>query len=240
MNSLGVALSVLAIVLPLHQVGATPRTFYFIEWVMCSKEFRNAAEDYRCQSCPCRHCPAQPETPEDGHPERVPALPAPVNMSDMGIVLPLRQVGADSCDIMYFKCHKSSNGKQLCDFFSWVFKCEFCTLNACCTLPPKTTLLPETPEDGHPERVPAPPARVNMSDIGLGPTVANCAKPGDCGLAYEACCAGFAAKGSPCGCALRDGQGAAGSSCGDCGAAYSVCCAGFKAKGFPCTCDVGS
>jgi len=67
-----------------------------------------------------------------------------------------------------------------------------------------------------------------------------CAKPGDCGLAYQACCAGFAAKGFPCGCHLKDGTGSSGADCGTCGTAYSVCCAGFKAKGFPCTCDISS
>jgi len=67
-----------------------------------------------------------------------------------------------------------------------------------------------------------------------------CAKKGKCGLAYQACCAGFVAKGFPCGCHLKDGTGAAGADCGTCGTAYSVCCAGFKAKGFPCTCDISS
>jgi hypothetical protein len=67
-----------------------------------------------------------------------------------------------------------------------------------------------------------------------------CAKPGDCGHAYQACCAGFAAKGIPCGCHLKDGTGATGADCGTCGSAYAVCCAGFKAKGFPCTCDISS
>jgi hypothetical protein len=66
-----------------------------------------------------------------------------------------------------------------------------------------------------------------------------CAKPGDCGRAYQACCAGFAAKGIPCGCHLKDGDGKTADDCGTCGTAYSVCCAGFAAKGFPCTCDIG-
>merc|ERR1719261_2168253 len=65
-----------------------------------------------------------------------------------------------------------------------------------------------------------------------------CAKPGDCGLAYQACCAGMQAKGFPCGCHLKDGTGKSGADCGTCGSAYSVCCAGFAAKGFPCTCDI--
>merc|ERR1712232_1136919 len=66
----------------------------------------------------------------------------------------------------------------------------------------------------------------------------SCAKLGDCGRAYQACCDGFAKKGFPCGCQLQDGTGIAGSPCGDCGIAYVACCVGFKAKGFPCTCDV--
>jgi len=67
---------------------------------------------------------------------------------------------------------------------------------------------------------------------------ATCSAIGDCGKAYEACCAGFAAKGFPCGCHLQDGSGAAGAGCGDCGTAFSACCLGFKAKGYPCKCDV--
>ena len=67
---------------------------------------------------------------------------------------------------------------------------------------------------------------------------ATCSASGDCGKAYEACCAGFAAKGFPCGCHLQDGSGAAGAGCGDCGTAFSACCLGFKAKGYPCKCDV--
>jgi len=67
-----------------------------------------------------------------------------------------------------------------------------------------------------------------------------CAKPGDCGLAYQACCAGLQAKGFPCGCHLKDGDGKSGGDCGTCGTAYSICCAGFKQKGFPCTCDISS
>jgi len=67
-----------------------------------------------------------------------------------------------------------------------------------------------------------------------------CAKKGHCGLAYQGCCAGFAAKGFPCGCHLKDGAGATGADCGTCGTAYSVCCAGYKLKGFPCTCDISS
>merc|ERR1712083_962663 len=74
-----------------------------------------------------------------------------------------------------------------------------------------------------------------------GPAIASpltCAKPGDCGLAYQACCAGMVAKGFPCGCHLQNGNGTADGDCGTCGTAYSVCCAGFRAKGFPCTCDI--
>jgi hypothetical protein len=66
-----------------------------------------------------------------------------------------------------------------------------------------------------------------------------CSDKGKCGEAYQACCAGFGAKGFPCGCHLTGGgTGQQGAGCGDCGAAYTLCCAGFKAKGFPCTCDV--
>merc|ERR1712084_26056 len=82
-----------------------------------------------------------------------------------------------------------------------------------------------------------------QSDGGLNATVSadECAEPkGDCGVAYQVCCAGFAAKGFPCGCHLKDGTGAAGDNCGDCGVAYKVCCEGFKLKGYPCECDVGS
>merc|ERR1712226_718676 len=69
-------------------------------------------------------------------------------------------------------------------------------------------------------------------------TDSTCANKGHCGLAYEACCAGFIAKGFPCGCHLKDGNGGADSDCGTCGTAYSVCCAAYKAKGAPCTCDI--
>ena len=78
-------------------------------------------------------------------------------------------------------------------------------------------------------RVP-PPAWVRMPNT--------CSKPGKCGRAYQACCAGFAAKGFPCTCHLVDGTGKSGGNCGTCGTGYSACCAGFKAKGFPCTCDI--
>lgn len=87
------------------------------------------------------------------------------------------------------------------------------------------------------------------TDCSYPPTLANstvasetfdstCAKPGDCGLAYQTCCAGFQAKGFPCGCHLKDGTGQSGADCGTCGTAYSACCLGFKAKGHPCTCDI--
>jgi glutaredoxin len=68
----------------------------------------------------------------------------------------------------------------------------------------------------------------------------NCAVPGHCGRAYQACCFAYGKKGYPCGCHLQDGSpgGAAGSSCGVCGAGYAACCTAYKAKGFPCTCDV--
>jgi len=85
------------------------------------------------------------------------------------------------------------------------------------------------------EVIAAEPANEIVTEEPLG----TCAKPGDCGLAYQACCAGFAAHGEPCGCHLKDGDGKTDGSCGTCGTAYSVCCAGFAAKGFPCTCDIG-
>lgn len=66
-----------------------------------------------------------------------------------------------------------------------------------------------------------------------------CAKTGVCGLVYQACCAGFVAKGYPCGCHLKDGNGTSTSDCGTCGSVYSICCAGYAAKGYPCTCDIG-
>ena len=70
------------------------------------------------------------------------------------------------------------------------------------------------------------------------PSSANtCSKPGNCGRAYQACCAGFAAKGYPCTCHLVDGTGKSGN-CGTCGTAYSACCVAYGAKGFPCTCDI--
>lgn len=61
---------------------------------------------------------------------------------------------------------------------------------------------------------------------------------GTCGLSYQACCAGFAAKGFPCDCHLCDGSGEVGQGCGDCGAAYQLCCLGFEKEGDPCQCDV--
>jgi len=86
------------------------------------------------------------------------------------------------------------------------------------------------------EVVTAEPAKEVATEDPLG----TCAKPGDCGIAYQACCAGFAAKGVPCGCHLKDGDGKTGDDCGTCGTAYSVCCAAFKFKGHPCTCDINS
>merc|ERR1711871_468025 len=58
-----------------------------------------------------------------------------------------------------------------------------------------------------------------------------CAKPGHCGRAYQACCAGFAAKGYPCTCHLVDGTGKTGN-CGTCGTAYSACCAAYGSMSF--------
>ena len=69
----------------------------------------------------------------------------------------------------------------------------------------------------------------------LAPTT--CANPGHCGRAYQACCAGFAAKGYPCTCHLVDGTGKTGN-CGTCGTAYAACCLAYGAKGSPCTCDI--
>ena len=40
-----------------------------------------------------------------------------------------------------------------------------------------------------------------ISDL-LSPHPATCEKPGDCGRAYQTCCAAFGAKGYPCGCHL--------------------------------------
>jgi hypothetical protein len=76
------------------------------------------------------------------------------------------------------------------------------------------------------------------STSALNNSDSTCAKPGDCGRAYQACCVGMQAKGFPCGCHLKDGTGKSAADCGTCGSAYSVCCAGFKAKGYPCTCDI--
>lgn len=72
------------------------------------------------------------------------------------------------------------------------------------------------------------------------PEDSTCAVPGDCGRAYQACCAGFEAKGYPCTCHLSNGTGKSGSDCGTCGTAYSACCAGFSLKGYPCTCDIAA
>ena len=57
-----------------------------------------------------------------------------------------------------------------------------------------------------------------------------CSAVGKCGRAYQACCAGFAAKGFPCQCHLANGDGEAGK-CGDCGTGFAACCIGFAAKG---------
>jgi len=65
-----------------------------------------------------------------------------------------------------------------------------------------------------------------------------CSKPGDCGKAYQACCIAYEAKGFPCTCHLKDGNGTSTKDCGHCGVAYGACCMGFKAKGYPCTCDI--
>eukprot|EP00929_Paragymnodinium_shiwhaense_P110086 TRINITY_DN76794_c0_g1_i1.p1 TRINITY_DN76794_c0_g1~~TRINITY_DN76794_c0_g1_i1.p1 ORF type:complete len:202 (+),score=43.93 TRINITY_DN76794_c0_g1_i1:90-695(+) len=72
------------------------------------------------------------------------------------------------------------------------------------------------------------------------PSDGTCAAPGDCGRAYQACCAGEKAMGKgECACHLRNGTGTAISpDCGKCGKAYVVCCLAFQLKGFPCNCDI--
>eukprot|EP00929_Paragymnodinium_shiwhaense_P104062 TRINITY_DN6803_c0_g1_i4.p1 TRINITY_DN6803_c0_g1~~TRINITY_DN6803_c0_g1_i4.p1 ORF type:complete len:202 (+),score=30.22 TRINITY_DN6803_c0_g1_i4:82-687(+) len=72
------------------------------------------------------------------------------------------------------------------------------------------------------------------------PSNATCEAPGDCGRAYQACCAGSKAMGrGDCACHLRNGTGTAVSGdCGTCGKAYVACCQAFQLKGFPCTCDI--
>uniref|UniRef100_A0A7S2CGL8 Uncharacterized protein n=1 Tax=Alexandrium andersonii TaxID=327968 RepID=A0A7S2CGL8_9DINO len=80
--------------------------------------------------------------------------------------------------------------------------------------------------------------RVWISAPAPAPTA--CAVPGDCGLAYQACCVGYAASGKPCPCHLKgNGSGTAlASDCGTCGKAFVGCCSAFELKGNPCTCDV--
>jgi len=71
------------------------------------------------------------------------------------------------------------------------------------------------------------------------PPPGRCEEPGDCGVAYKACCAASGLKGDPCQCSLHNGTGEAGSPhCGFCGKAFVDCCVGFKLTGFPCSCDV--
>jgi len=71
------------------------------------------------------------------------------------------------------------------------------------------------------------------------PPQGRCEEPGDCGVAYTACCAASGLKGDPCQCSLHNGTGEAGSrDCGFCGKAFVDCCTGFKVRGFPCSCDV--
>lgn len=77
-----------------------------------------------------------------------------------------------------------------------------------------------------------------VKEVGIEEPLGMCAKPGDCGRAYQVCCAASIAKGYPCGCHLKDGNGTSAGDCGTCGTAYSLCCEGFKAKGYPCTCDI--
>mmetsp|Transcript_99913 Transcript_99913/g.311278 ORF Transcript_99913/g.311278 Transcript_99913/m.311278 type:complete len:187 (+) Transcript_99913:99-659(+) len=124
-------------------------------------------------------------------------------------------------------CAKGTTASGQCKPESYAFCCSVGT--PCdCSKPP---LAPEFPVGTAPY--------FNMSAVPeKGAQTQNCAKPGDCGLGYEACCAAYGAKGFPCGCELKEGAGEAGSACGHCGLAYAACCAGFQAKGFPCTCDV--
>jgi len=71
------------------------------------------------------------------------------------------------------------------------------------------------------------------------PPAGPCAAPGDCGLAYQACCIGLEATGTPCECRLHNGSGTdAGPGCGACGKAFVACCSAAGLVGYPCTCDV--
>ena len=162
------------------------------------------------------------------------AIPAAMNIVCLAALLLLQThlVHSENCKSASYAyccelgtpcdCKKGTTSPGQCTPAAYGFCCSIGT--PCdCSQPPE-------------QDVPVEPARV--SNMSLPSRMQNCAAPGDCGLAYEACCAGFAAKGFPCDCQLKDGHGEAGSSCGDCGAAYSVCCAGFKAQGSPCTCDV--
>jgi len=66
-----------------------------------------------------------------------------------------------------------------------------------------------------------------------------CEVPGNCGLAYQACCAGAKLTGDECSCHLHNGTGSADSTdCGKCGNAYVACCLASGLTGHPCTCDV--
>merc|ERR1712166_826257 len=87
-------------------------------------------------------------------------------------------------------------------------------------------------------------ALVNAWDTMTVDLLGGCAKPGDCGLAYQGCCFGAKVSKDACTCKLTEGTGEVGTTCsgidkaGACGTAYTACCLGFKAKGIPCTCDV--
>jgi len=73
------------------------------------------------------------------------------------------------------------------------------------------------------------------------PPPGQCAAPGHCGHAYQACCLAGHVSGKPCACKLRNGTGEAGSAdCGFCGKAFVTCCTGYKLGGAPCACDVAS
>mmetsp|Transcript_11158 Transcript_11158/g.24104 ORF Transcript_11158/g.24104 Transcript_11158/m.24104 type:complete len:185 (+) Transcript_11158:68-622(+) len=173
-------------------------------------------------------------------------MPATTNFRRLAalLLLPVRFVQAEQCKSASYTyccelgtpcdCKKGTTAPGQCTPESFGFCCSIGT--PCdCSQPPE-----------QPQHVPAEPARVSNVSLPAPaprnknlPGQQNCAAPGECGLAYEACCAGFAAKGFPCDCQLKDdGHGEAGSSCGDCGAAYAACCAGFKAQGFACSCDV--
>ncbi|CAE7913466.1 unnamed protein product, partial [Symbiodinium necroappetens] len=161
----------------------------------------------------------------------VEAMPPATNFRRLAalLLLPVQFVQAEQCESASYTfccelgtpcdCKKGTTSPGQCNPASYGFCCSIGT--PCdCSQPPK-----------QPQHVPAEPARVSNVSLPTPQNLPahNCTAPGDCGLAYEACCAGFAAKG--CDCLKDDGHGEAGSSCGDCGAAYAACCMGFKDSG---------